>query len=106
MSESRNYKRFYKYRRVYSNGAGLKYRYRYEDDYCEEKFLSLANEAWIEVLKEKIKAEIDKTQGESLVKLAKIISNTHAEKWKHKTLINLKCEEYKDILKEFFASKY
>jgi len=82
-------------------------KHHHEDHcHCEEKFLKLADEAWKEVLKEKIKAEIEKKQGDSLEKLAEIIAKTNTEKWKHQITIKSKCEEYKNTLKEFFSSKY
>jgi len=77
-----------------------------EQHSCEEKFLKLADDAWMEILKEKIKNEIEKNQGESLEKLAEIITKTHCEKWKHEVNIKSKCEEYKKTLKNFFSSEY
>lgn len=48
-----------------------------------EKFLDLADEAWHELLKEKLKEEIDRQDGECIEKLAKIVAETHKAKWKH-----------------------
>ena len=87
-------------------GDKIKQYHHEEHCHCEEKFLKLADEAWMEILKEKIKAEVEKEQGESLGKLAEIIAKTNCEKWKHKIMIKSKCEDYKNTLKEFFASKY
>lgn len=77
-----------------------------EHCHCEEKFMKIADEAWMELLKEKIKAEIEKKQGDSLEKLAEIITKANSEKWRHKITIKSKCEEYKNNLKDFFSSKY
>ena len=77
-----------------------------EHCHCEEKFMKVADEAWMELLKEKIKAEIEKKQGDSLEKLAEIITKANSEKWRHKITIKSKCEEYKNNLKDFFSSKY
>lgn len=77
-----------------------------EHCHCEEKFLKLADEAWMEVLKDKIKCQIEKNQCESMDKLAEIIATTNTDKWKHQIMIKSKCEEYKNTLKEFFSSKY
>lgn len=71
-----------------------------------EKLLKLADEAWMEVLKEKIKIGIENKHGEHLEKLAEIVGNTNSAKWKHKIKSKAKCEEYKNTLKDFFASKY
>jgi hypothetical protein len=72
---------------------------------CAEKFLKLADEAWAEVLKEKIKAEIEKKKGGDLEKLAVIIAKANGEKWKNKMTIKTKSEEYKNTLKDYFTSK-
>lgn len=77
-----------------------------EHCHCEEKFLKLADDAWMELLKEKIKAKVEKEQGESLDKVADIVAKANSEKWKHKIMIKCKCEEYKNTLKEFFSNKY
>lgn len=71
---------------------------------CAEKFLNLADEAWKEVLKEKIKAKILAKKGEHLEELAELIATINGEKWKHRISARLKCDEYKDKLKEFFSS--
>ena len=46
-----------------------------------EKFLCLADEAWMELLKEKIKAEIEKSGGAKLNALAKLVAETNGRKW-------------------------
>ena len=72
---------------------------------CAEKFLKLADEAWMEVLKEKIKSEIEKKKGNEIENLAEIITKANGEKWRHKISIRTKCDEYKNDLKEYFSSK-
>lgn len=72
--------------------------------HCAEKFLEIADEAWKEVLKEKIKAKIIAKKGEHMEKLAEIIAMANGEKWKHKISAKTKCNEFKDSLKEFFSS--
>ena len=76
-----------------------------EHCHCKEKFLKFADEAWAELLKDKIKANIEKEHGEHITKLAEIVSKANGEKWKHKISIKVKKEEYENSLKEFFASK-
>lgn len=71
---------------------------------CAEKFLMLADEAWKEVLKDKIKEKICAQKGEHIEKLAELIATTNGEKWKHKMSAMMKCDQYKDQLKEFFSS--
>lgn len=71
---------------------------------CAEKFLAIADEAWKEVLKEKIKARILTHKGEHMEKLAEIIATANGEKWKHIISAKTKCNNFKDHLKEFFTS--
>ncbi len=70
-----------------------------------EKLLALADEAWFEVLKEKMKAEISTTCGDRLDKLAKLVTETNQDKWMHTIQGKVKCEEYKENLKAMFAGK-
>lgn len=71
---------------------------------CAEKLLEIADEAWRELLKEKIKAKIVAKKGEHMEKLAEIIAVANGEKWKHKISAKTKCNDYKEHLKEFFTS--
>lgn len=71
---------------------------------CAEKFLTIADEAWKEVLKEKIKTKILEKKGEHMEQLAELITTINGEKWKHKISERLKSDEYKEKLKEFFSS--
>ncbi len=71
---------------------------------CTEKFLEIADEAWKEVLKEKIKAKIIAYKGEHMDKLAEMIAKANGEKWKNKISSKIKGNEFKDNLKEFFSS--
>lgn len=71
---------------------------------CAEKFLELADEAWREVLKEKIKAKIIAKKDEHMEKLAEIVAMANRERWKHKIAAKIKCNEFKENLKEHFSS--
>ncbi len=75
-----------------------------DDCCCSDKFLELADEAWKEVLKEKIKAKIIAKKGEHMEKLAELIAVANAQKWKHKVAAKIKTHEFKDHLKEYFSS--
>ncbi|MEI8366515.1 MAG: hypothetical protein WCF65_08895 [Parachlamydiaceae bacterium] len=46
--------------------------------------LDLADEAWMEVLKEKIKEEIRHASGDHLNELAKLVSSSNHARWKDK----------------------
>ena len=70
-----------------------------------EKFLMFADEAWKEVLKEKIKTIIEKEHGDHLEKLAEILAKANKEKWEYKITAKMKHKEYKETLKEYFSNK-
>lgn len=87
-------------------GCGDKGHHHHDSEkgcHCAEKFLELADEAWKEVLKEKIKAKIIAKKGEHIEKLAEIVAMANGEKWKHKISAKMKCNEFKDHLKEYFS---
>lgn len=75
-----------------------------EDCNCGEKFLELADEAWKEVLKEKIKAKIVAHKGEHIEKLAEIVAKANGEKWKTIISAKMKCHDFKENLKDYFSS--
>lgn len=75
-----------------------------EHCHCLEKFLAIADEAWTEVLKEKIKTKILEHKGEKIEELAKIIAKANGERWKNKITAKTKRHEFKDSLKEYFSS--
>lgn len=72
--------------------------------HCAEKFLNIADEAWIEILKEKIKNKILEKKGEHLERLAEMVAMANGEKWKHIISARTKCTQFKDSLKDFFSS--
>jgi hypothetical protein len=69
-----------------------------------EKLLCLADEAWREVLKEKIKAEIEKTSGAKLGALAKLAAETNHRRWSHLIQGKQKCDEFKQQIKDLMLS--
>lgn len=80
-----------------------------EQESCHEEdqfdwFLALADEAWSEVVKEKIKEHILETQGKRLNELAKIISETNSQRWKLKMEKENCCYEFKEKIASFFSN--
>lgn len=69
-----------------------------------EKLLCLADEAWRELLKEKIKQEIQKTSGEKLNAIAKLLAEGNHRRWSHFIEGKQKCAEFKQQLKEAMSS--
>lgn len=51
--------------------------------YCEQ-LLELADEAWMELVKDKIKEAILQHSGEHLTKLAQLVSKTNHQRWADK----------------------
>jgi len=76
------------------------------DECCDmpEKLLCLADEAWYEVLKEKMKDDIRKSCGDQMEKIAKLVNETDKAKWECKMKAKSKCDEYKQNLKNLFES--
>lgn len=68
-----------------------------------EKLLCLADEAWKEVLKEKIKTEIEKSQGEKLNALAKLVAETNHRKWTYLIQGKKACDDYKNQVRSLVA---
>ena len=68
-----------------------------------EKLLKLADEAWFELLKEKIKGRIQQTCDEKMNKLAELVADTNQQRWIHMIQGKMKCEEYKESIKDLFA---
>ena len=76
---------------------------------CEEmemNFLELADKAWMELLKEKIKARITATSNDTLEQLASLISDANHNRWKEIFASKKCCSDYKSNLKDFFRKKY
>lgn len=72
--------------------------------HCTEKLLMIADEAWKEVLKDKIKEKILAKKGEHMDNLAELIATANGQKWKHIISAKMKCDEFKDQIKNFFSS--
>ena len=76
------------------------------NDCCDlpERLIGLADEAWFEVVKDKLKKEIESSCGEKLDQLAKIVADANCAKWAHEVQGKVKCEEYKGAIKQLFVS--
>lgn len=66
------------------------------------QLLEIADEAWMEILKEKIKDQILKTNGPQLEKLAKLVSSSNNERWKYKIAGNAASNHYREKFAEYF----
>ncbi len=66
-------------------------------------FLDIADEAWCEVLKDKIKEHILATQGSRMEELAKIVSESNGSRWKYKMEATHNKNSLKEKLCMFFG---
>ncbi|MBS4168536.1 hypothetical protein [Parachlamydia sp. AcF125] len=75
-----------------------------EKDFAHQ-LLEMADEAWMEILKDKIKEQILSTDGSNLEELAKMVSQTNHDRWKHKIATNATVHEYREKFSSFFDKK-
>lgn len=69
------------------------------------KLLELADDAWEEVLYDKIKAKIEESCGKDLNELATIVSNSNKARWANKLNSKEACKNYEDQIAQFFGKK-
>ena len=69
------------------------------------QLLEMADEAWMEVLKDKIKQQIVATYGKNLDKLAKIVSDSNRMRWKNKLGLNKNINEFKVKIAQHFEQE-
>lgn len=79
-------------------------------DSCHEKecdfsghLLKLADEAWMEVLKEKIKKQIETSCGPHLDQLAQIVAEANGARWSQKLAADKACKDFKSKICDFFS---
>lgn len=66
-------------------------------------FLEIADEAWEEVLKEKIKEYLLKNQNDHMNKLAKIVAEGNNHRWRNRMEKKQGCMEFQEELCQFFS---
>ena len=81
--------------------------HHHSDDHGDEgdfasQLLQLADEAWMEVLKEKVKAHVAKSSGAQLEKLAKIVAEGNKDRWRMKLGAKKGCDDFHAKIAEFF----
>jgi len=69
----------------------------HHEKYSHE-LLDLADEAWMEVLKDKIKEEIKQLSGEHLTQMAKLVATSNHARWKEKMLEKKGIQDFEDHL--------
>jgi hypothetical protein len=71
----------------------------------EHFLLEVADAAWMEVLKDKIKEHILSTQKDRMSELAKIVSEGNSHRWKNKMEKKQGCKELQEKLCNFFGQQ-
>lgn len=66
------------------------------------ELLDLTDEAWMELLKEKIKEHIDSTRGSQLEELAKLVSEANNSRWHDKLHKLSGVRDYEQKIEDFF----
>lgn len=75
----------------------------YEHDVTmPQEFLRLAIQAKYELLKEKMKEQIEAKQGKELEKIAKLVTDEEDYRWLHKIQIRNHCADWKEKMYAFF----
>lgn len=74
----------------------------HQQDFAHE-LIEMADQAWMEVLKEKIKEQIKTTSGSNLDQLAKLVAEANHERWKHKMSLQKDVHTYQEKLAAFFS---
>lgn len=73
-----------------------------DEDFAHD-LLEVADAAWMELLKFKIKEHIEATSGAHLNKLAKLVSEANSERWKFKLAGKKLSSDYREKLCEYFS---
>lgn len=76
----------------------------HEHDHADfsQQLLEMADAAWMEVLKDKMKEHIKKSSGEQLDQLAGIVAEANKVRWKNKMANHKVCSDYKERIHGFF----
>ena len=69
--------------------------------YFAHELNEMADEAWMEVLKEKLKAQVIALNGNNLDELAKIVAETNNARWKAKMSKQKRIEDFDAKIDEF-----
>lgn len=79
----------------------------HDGDDCQKDFakhlLGVADEAWMELLKDKIKKHILASCDQQLEQIAGIVAESNKARWQHKIAIQKAKQEFKDKLEDAFG---
>ncbi len=77
----------------------------HHEDTFAKHLLKLADEAWMEVLKEKIKEQIKTLNGKKLDELAKMVAEANNQRWQHKLSAKTECDNFQASVCNFFKGE-
>jgi hypothetical protein len=82
----------------------------HHDDHHEhpefaKQLIDLADEAWMCLLKEKIRKQVESSAGAQLDELAKIVAESNHNRWRLKLEGDNACKEFKQQVADFFSKK-
>ena len=87
-----------------SSSHGCCHHHHHEGEFAHE-LLDMADEAWMDLLREKIKAKIEASSGAQLDQLAALVSDANHTRWKHKLEKGNNFHEFKEKIDDFFNHK-
>jgi len=74
--------------------------HNHQQEKYSHELLELADEAWMEVLKEKIKDHIRQISGDRLTKMAELVSTSNHARWKEKMQEKKDIQDFEERLHE------
>lgn len=86
------------------DSCGTSCHHHHDKDFSHE-LLELADEAWMEILKDKIKQQIISSSGKNLDKLAKLVSDANQKRWQNKLGVNKVVSDFKEKIAEHFGKE-
>jgi hypothetical protein len=77
--------------------------HHHHEDFSTQ-LLSIADEAWMEILKEKIKDQIRSSNGKHLDDLAKMVAEYNETRWKNKMSAQHTIGDFRNKVSSFFGN--
>lgn len=74
------------------------------EDFANQ-LIEMADNAWMELVKDKIKDHILASSGKELDKLAQLVAESNKLRWKEKLAMQKGSKDFKEKLGEFFSKK-
>lgn len=85
-----------------SHDAGCCHSEHHHHEHFSHELIEMADEAWMEVLYEKIKEKIRATNGQHLEQLASIVAEANQARWRHKLAKQTDIQDFEQKVTDFF----